>query len=295
MDLTEIETFLVLSEELHFGRTAERLMLSQSRVSQLIRNLERRIGAPLFTRTSRRVALTPLGQHTRGTLGTAYTGLRKSFEEAVAIAQGVVGTLRVGFLGCLNGPPLTDPVTAFGRRHPACDITVAEVAWSDVYGALRTDEIDVLFTLLPLDEPDLRVGTVLVSHPRVLAVATDHPLARRETVDVEELADWVVLDGPAERPEAFRHAICPPFTPRGRPLRREPGGRTYQEALHSVASGRLVWATHEGLFRLYRHPGVTHRPLTGMAPANGALVWRTDTETAKIRAFTALATQLTAS
>ncbi|TFV32353.1 LysR family transcriptional regulator [Streptomyces sp. T1317-0309] len=53
VDLTEIETFLALAQELHFGRTAERMGLSQSRVSQLIRSLERHIGAPLFTRTSR--------------------------------------------------------------------------------------------------------------------------------------------------------------------------------------------------------------------------------------------------
>src|SRR5207302_3959184 len=92
------------------------------------------------------------------------------------------------------------------------------------------------------------------------AIGRGHRLAQRETVDVEELADWTVLDSPPELPEAFRHGICPPFTPLGRPLRREPGGRTYQEALHRVASGKLIWATHEGLFRLYRHPGVIHRP-----------------------------------
>ncbi|MFC9926928.1 LysR family transcriptional regulator [Streptomyces sp. NPDC127190] len=289
MDLTEIETFLVLSEELHFGRTADRMRLSQSRVSQLIRSLERRIGAPLFTRTSRRVALTPLGEHTRRSLGAAHAGLRKSFDEACAIAQGVVGALCVGFLGCLNGPPLTELVIAFGRLHPACDITVAEVPWADPYGPLRSGAVDVLFTLLPVDEPDMRVGAVLVSHGRLLAVGADHPLAARRSVDIEDLSDWVLLDGPAELPEALRHGFCPPFTPLGRPLRRGPGGRTYQEALHRVAAGELVWTTHEGLFRSYAHPGVVHRPLTGLPPANGALVWRADTENAKIRAFTSLA------
>ncbi len=292
MDLTEIETFLALSEELHFGRTAERMRVSQSRVSQLIRSLERRIGAPLFVRTSRRVALTPLGEHTRQTLGAAYASLRKSHDEACAIAQGMVGTLRVGFLGCLNGPPLTDMVVAFGRRHPACDITVAEVPWPDPYGPLRTGEVDVLFTVLPIDEPDLKVGPVLVSHGRVLAVGLDHPLVERESVYIEDLADCVLLDGPAELPEALRHGFCPPFTPLGRPLRRGQGGRTYQEALHRVATGETVWTTHAGLFRTYGHPGVVHRPLSGLPPANGALVWRTDTENAKIRAFTSLAAQM---
>ena len=78
----------------------------------------------------------------------------------------------------------------------------------------------------------------------------------------------------------------------GRPLRRGEGGRTYQEALHKVATGETVWTTHEGLFHAYRHPGVVHRPLSGLPPANGALVWRADTESAKVRAFTSLAAQI---
>ncbi|MCX3061111.1 LysR family transcriptional regulator [Streptomyces beihaiensis] len=291
MDLTEIETFLALSEELHFGRTAERLRLSQSRVSQLIRSLERRIGAPLFNRTSRRVSLTPLGEHARDTLGAAHTHLKASYEEACAMAQGVVGALRVGFLGCLNGPPLTDVVLAFGRQHPACDIAVAEVPWTDLYGPLRAGEIDILLTLLPVDEPDLKVGAVLVSHGRALAVALGHTLAERESVDIEDLSDQVLLNGPAELPEALRYDLCPPFTPLGRPLRRATGGRTYQEALHRVASGEMVWTTHEGLFRVYAHPGVVYRPLSGLPLANGALVWRADGENAKVRAFVSLAAQ----
>ncbi|MFF4343796.1 LysR family transcriptional regulator [Kitasatospora sp. NPDC001540] len=216
MELTEIETFLALAEELHFGRTAERLHLSQSRVSQLIRSLERRIGAPLFTRTSRRVALTPLGAHAHRTLGEAHRGLRRSYDEAVAIARGVTGTLRLGFLGCLNGPPLTDTVAAFTRRHPACRVDVTEVPWAAPYAGLLSGEVDLLLTLLPVDEPGLAVGAVLVSHPRVLALRADHPLAARSGIDVEELADWPVLDCPAEAPDTLRHAATPPFTPRGR-------------------------------------------------------------------------------
>lgn len=82
----------------------------------------------------------------------------------------------------------------------------------------------------------------------------------------EDLADWVLLDGPDELPEALRHGFCPPFTPLGRPLRRGKGGRTYQEALHKVATGETVWTTREGLFHAYRHPGVVHRPLSGLPP-----------------------------
>ena len=58
----ELETFLTLAEELHFGRTAERTHVSTARVSQTIKKLERRVGAPLFNRTSRHVELTPIGR-----------------------------------------------------------------------------------------------------------------------------------------------------------------------------------------------------------------------------------------
>jgi len=65
MELRDIEIFLTLAEELHFGRTAERLRVSQARVSQAIRRQERRLGVALFDRTSRRVALTPVGRRLR--------------------------------------------------------------------------------------------------------------------------------------------------------------------------------------------------------------------------------------
>ena len=65
----ELETFLTLAEELHFGRTAERTHVSTARVSQTIKKLERRVGAPLFNRTSRHVELTPSGASCTTTCG----------------------------------------------------------------------------------------------------------------------------------------------------------------------------------------------------------------------------------
>ncbi|MGH2805599.1 MAG: LysR family transcriptional regulator, partial [Thermoleophilaceae bacterium] len=72
VELRDIRAFLVLADELHFGRTAERLGLTQSRVSQTIRTLEARLGGPLFERTSRRVRLTALGERLRDAAEPAY-------------------------------------------------------------------------------------------------------------------------------------------------------------------------------------------------------------------------------
>ena len=81
LELREIRVFLVLSEELHYGRTADRLCLTSSRVSQIIRTLETRVGGRLFDRNSRHVKLSPLCQQLRKGLTP---GSRVRFVEAIA-------------------------------------------------------------------------------------------------------------------------------------------------------------------------------------------------------------------
>lgn len=86
MELRDIELFLTLSEELHFGRTAQRMYLSTGRVSQTISALEREIGAPLFVRTSRQVSLTPLGERFRDEVSGGVRQLREAIQGAQATA-----------------------------------------------------------------------------------------------------------------------------------------------------------------------------------------------------------------
>ncbi|WP_043637960.1 helix-turn-helix domain-containing protein, partial [Nonomuraea candida] len=82
----DIEIFLALAEELHFGRTAQRLHVTQARVSQAIKKQERRIGAALFDRDNRNVALTPIGRQLFADLHPMYQGLREGIERAVRAA-----------------------------------------------------------------------------------------------------------------------------------------------------------------------------------------------------------------
>jgi len=190
----ELEAFLVLAEELHFGRTAERLRRSQARVSQTIKKLERRIGAPLFERTSRRVALTPLGARLRDDLRPLYEGMDDAVARAVAAARGVDGVLRVGFLG--SGALTAAILSTFRARHPGCQVRMRETHFADPLGPLRSGEVDVLITRLPVDEPDLTVGPVVLSEPRVLGrarAASVRPPPERDA------------GGPGPRPVVRRH------------------------------------------------------------------------------------------
>jgi DNA-binding transcriptional LysR family regulator len=92
MDLSEIKVFLALYEELHFGRTAERVGLSQTRVSRLVHSLEGEVGGMLFKRTSRRVTLTPLGERLRDRLQPAYERLSEALADARQMAQEPIGS-----------------------------------------------------------------------------------------------------------------------------------------------------------------------------------------------------------
>jgi DNA-binding transcriptional LysR family regulator len=99
VELRDIEIFLTLAEELHFGRTAERLHVTPARVSQSIKKQERAIGAELFERTTRAVRLTPVGEQLRDDLELGYCQIRQAIGGAAAAVRGISGTVRVGFSG----------------------------------------------------------------------------------------------------------------------------------------------------------------------------------------------------
>src|SRR5262249_39006136 len=96
--MTELQAFLAAADELHFGRAAERLRVSPSRVSQLIRAPETRVGASLFERTTRRVELTPIGTHLYADLTRVYDDLHASLRRAQSAARGLTGKVTVGYL-----------------------------------------------------------------------------------------------------------------------------------------------------------------------------------------------------
>ncbi|MEU1117198.1 MULTISPECIES: LysR family transcriptional regulator [unclassified Streptomyces] len=284
MELRDIEIFLTLSEELHFGRTAERLFISQARVSQAIRKQERLIGAALFERTSRSVRLTPIGDRLAERLRLGHDTIRTALTEATEAARSLSGTLSIGIMGAL-GHEIRDVVERFRAEHPGREVRFCEVHFSDPFGPLRDGSADLVLLWLPVDEPDLTVGPVLLAEGRVLAVWTGHELAGRDSVDLEDLAGRTVPDpGPGAPPE-WRASLLPPHTPGGRPVKAGPRVRTFHELLTQVAAKRAVCPLNAHVQRYYTHPGVEFLPLPDASPTSWALVWRTSGETALIRAF----------
>ncbi|UCM89359.1 LysR family transcriptional regulator [Streptomyces marincola] len=237
IEIRELEAFLVLARELHFGRAGERMYVSQSRVSQLLRSLEHRVGGRLVDRTSRRVRLTPLGERFLDELGPAYAALRASLDNARAAARGTSGTLRVGFQGTVDDH-LADALACFAARCPDAAVELVEVPLSDPFGPLRRGELDAAVVLLPVREDDLALGPVFSREPQTLAVSARHPFASRAELSAEDLADAPLIGVCAPAPAYWRRAQAPERTPGGRPVPAGPEVNTLQEGLSLAAAGR---------------------------------------------------------
>lgn len=288
----ELEAFLTLAEELHFGRTAERLHVSTARISQTIAKLERRIGVPLFDRTSRRVELSLVGRQLYEETRPAWSRITDAFERAVDAGRGLTGLLRVAFTGPAAGQLLVGATQAFRIRHPDCEVPMKEAHLPEVLPWLRSGEVDIALTCHPMHEEGMVVGPVLVREARMLAVPTGHPFARRATVSVEDLARVTVLQIPETLPLSLREDRAPRRTPAGRPIALGPSAMTFNEALTLVGAGEGTFVVGAHTRRYFARPDVVYVPFDKAAPVDWGLVWPADGATARVRAFSEAALNL---
>ncbi|NGO15197.1 LysR family transcriptional regulator [Streptomyces sp. HC44] len=285
LEIRELECFLVLAEELHFGRAGERLYVSQSRVSQLLRSLEGRLGARLVERTSRRVRLTPLGERFLAELRPAYEALRATVEDAKDRARGVEGSLRLGFQGTADAL-LMRAIAAFQSAHPACVTEIVEIPFADPFGAVRRGEVDAAIVLLPVAEPDIVLGPVFSKERQNVAVSLRHPFAARSSLTAGELAGTPLIAAAAPAPAYWREAHAPSAA-------SGPAVTTLQEGLTLVAAGRGAMLLCRPTADYHGREDVTFVPVDGLPDSVLGMVWHRDGETERVRAFGRALTDVT--
>jgi DNA-binding transcriptional LysR family regulator len=284
VELRDIEIFLTLAEELHFGRTAERLHVTPARVSQSIKQQERRIGGALFDRTSRTVSLTPLGQRLRDRLRAGYGAIMAGIDEATAAARGYAGTLAIGTFDT-HHREIAGTLDLFRQRLPQCELRMREIPPADPFSGLRAGRIDVAVLWLPVREPDLTVGPELHTESLVLGVAPGHPLSGRDQIMMEDLGDHPVawLEGPI--PDYVWEAHTPSTTPTGRPVPRGIAVATLEEGLTAIAAGTVVSPIGAFAAGARLRPDITFLPIADAPLLRYAPVWRSNGETPLVRAF----------
>ncbi|GAA2895635.1 LysR family transcriptional regulator [Actinoplanes cyaneus] len=235
----ELEAFLTLAEELHFGRTAARLHVTPTRVSQTIRKLERRIGAPLFDRTSRRVVLTPIGRILLDEVRPAWAGVTAGVQRAIGAAHGGTGTLTAGFVSAGGSQLLTRIADHFRTRRPGWEVELREARLGGGAEAVREMGLDVLLAPYPVAGAGLVAGGVLIREARWWAVPAD-------AADVAGL----------------------PRVPAG--------GTTISEVLTRVGAGHGVFAVGSHVRRYYARPDVAYLPGEYGETVEWGLAWRGD-------------------
>ncbi|MCP2339428.1 LysR family transcriptional regulator [Actinomadura rupiterrae] len=293
MELRDIEIFLTLAEELHFGRTAERLRITPSRVSHVIKKQERRIGAPLFERTSRTVRLTPVGERLYRTLRPAYRQIVEGIEEVTASVRDVQGTLTFGSMGP-QGWMVAGIVDRFRERHPAVRLVHLDLNPIDPLTPLRSGETDVAHLWLPVREPDITVGPITHTSPVVVGMAATHPFAGREALCLEDFGDLTLMAHRSPIPASMEEAFQPFRTPSGRPVARGPVVSSWDDQLKAATAGEAVVVCPAEAARFYPWPNVVYLPVRDAPPVRWAFAWRAGNNDPLIRALADAVPEVTA-
>ncbi len=186
MEFRHLRYFLVLAEELHFGRAARRLSISQPPLSLNIQQLEASVGARLFTRNSKQVALTAAGQ-------AFLPAARALLEQAVQAAghardvgQGMAGSLAIGFTGTMLYSGLPKILERFQAGHPLLRLMLKELSSNEQLLELAQDRLDLGFVHTTRVPPELS-EILVASQAFVCCLPAGHALARKRTLSLSQL------------------------------------------------------------------------------------------------------------
>jgi DNA-binding transcriptional LysR family regulator len=176
-----------VAEELHFGRAAARLRISQPPLSQQVRRLERELGAELFQRDRRHVELTAAGRalvpEARRTLAAA----ERAAAAVAAVSAGASGRLALGFVGSTAHGVLPVLVRALRERAPALEIALREANTALQVDLLRRGLLDAGLVRPPIQAAGIEIEVVGVEPLRAV-LPDDHPLAGRRSLPLDALA-----------------------------------------------------------------------------------------------------------
>jgi DNA-binding transcriptional LysR family regulator len=257
-----LRSFLVVAEELHFGRAAARLHMTQPPLSMQIKRLEDRLGVRLFERDRRHVALTEAGTFLVARARQLLEEAERSCAEAARIARGEAGSLAIGYTPTATYEVLPPLLHAFRRRAPEIRLELVEMRSGLQVDALRSGRIEVGFACGPIDEDG--VAEHIVAHERFVAVLPRrHPLAGRARLRVRDLDEQpFVIVRPDVEP-AWANACSRALVRAGVRVDVAQETDTKIAMLGLVAAGAGISLVSASMMRLARE-GVVFRPIADL-------------------------------
>ena len=292
MELRHLRYFVTVAEELHFGRAAKKLHISQPPLSMQIRALEAELGVMLFNRTQRSVALTQSGNALLGEARHILTRVDQAVLMTRRVSRGEIGELAIGFISVADYNVLPVVLREFRRAFPLVNLTLRESTTDAQIRDLLAGRIDVGFVLPPINEPSLESLPIL-REPLIAALPDKHPLARKAgKLVLEKLKDapFILFPRPYA-PGLYDDVVscckAAGFSP-----------RVEQEAIQmqtivSLVSAELGVALIPASLTNLRRTGVTYKELKAGSPLTEVhLAWRRGDDLPALLVFVDVASRI---
>lgn len=270
-DLKLLRYFLAVAEELHFGRAAARLNMSQPPLSLHIKELETQLGTPLFVRHSRSVALTHAGkilmEESRRLLAMANASLARVEQ----IGRGEGGRIELGVVGTAMWGRMRPVMHAFLGDNPNVDVQFREKSPGMQLALLERHELDAGIWRMALDLPTGMVGIRLHQAAFLVAMPQDSPLASWSAIPLEALRNEYFVTLPSVHSDwSFLQRVCREagFSPMIIREAVEP-----QTVLAMISMGLGVTLMADSYAQM-QWPGVVFRPLKEPIPADLYIVYQ---------------------
>jgi DNA-binding transcriptional LysR family regulator len=198
VEFRQLEAFVAVATELHFGRAADRLHIAAPTLSELIRRLERELGTPLLTRTTRRVALTSAGAELLARSKIILDEVAAADAAVRRVAGGDAGTVRLGVTPPVAPVLAPHLLTLFAASAPQVSVEVQRMWLPNLAGALLAGDIDVAITCGIIPQPAGIASEVFCAEPLLVGLRPEHRLAGRDRIALPDLAHDVLGVAPAD-------------------------------------------------------------------------------------------------
>ncbi len=280
-----LKQFVVLAEELHFGRAAARLHISQPPLSQAIMRLENALGAELFDRTGRSIVLTVAGSTFLNDARLLLEAQEGAIERARQAGAGLSGRIVLGFVGSVTYEMLPAFMTTMRHRFPGVRFDLRELPSVDQLLALHSRQLDLGIVRPPLaDTNDLKLK-VIRRERMVVVLPREHPLARLKVVPLSALASEAFMMFPPNRVPSLHAKTVMACDAAGFSPKVAMEAWQMPTMVSLVAIGEGVALLPEQVTRM-PYPGVVYRPLSDRSAhldLEIALVCRRDSISALVR------------
>ena len=295
VDLRSWRQFSVLAQELHFGRAAARLHMTQPPLTQAIAKLEATLGVQLFDRSKRRVALTASGLALVPEVDLLLARAQALPLQARAAADGGSGRLRLAFVSTVGYTLLPQWVRAFRESHPGVQLELLEATGDMQLEALERAQVDAGFMLHANGAAPAGLSRLAVSRePLVLAVPEQHVLARSTRApSLAAVLQYPLVLFPRRIAPSLFDVIAGLYQARGVTMQVAQEAIQMQTIVNLVSAGLgVAWVPHS--VTQFQRPGVVYRPAPGRAKGNArlcetSLVWNVHNRNPVLHRFLAFA------